>query len=187
MRYDPEDDVQEFAALAQDHEPREGEKVDRTSLAQVSRWEGWVNMLKPDCGQEVAGTARVGLLILMDPDELQGTVLEHADRLRVDRQVKEKMVTLLDARGQLKDPNAMDIGFSDEEDWTWETELGDSDVGAVGRSDHCNRCGGMEHIANECPTPKGKVKGKEVRSFYAKETKGYEKGKGKSAGGNGHD
>ena len=42
------------------------------------------------------------------------------------------MVMLLDARGQLKDPNAMDIGYSGEEDWTWETELGDFDVGAVG-------------------------------------------------------
>ena len=30
---------------------------------------------------------------------------------------------VLDARGQLKDPNAMDIGYSGEEDWTWETEL----------------------------------------------------------------
>ena len=58
--------------------------------AQVNRWEGWVNMLKRDCGQEVAETARVGLLILMAPDELQGIVLEHADRLREYRQIKEK-------------------------------------------------------------------------------------------------
>ena len=123
----------------------------------------------------------------MVSDELQGTVLEHADRLREYRQIKEKMAMLFDARGQLKDPNAMDIGYSGEEDWTLETELGDFDVGAVGRSDHCYHCGGMEHIANECPTPKGKVKGKEDRSFYAKGTKGHEKGKGKSAGGKGHD
>ena len=32
------------------------------------------------------------------------------------------MVMLLDARGQLKDPNAMDIGYVGEEDWTWETD-----------------------------------------------------------------
>ena len=120
-------------------------KKSQDFLAQVNRWERWVNKLK---------RARVGLLILMAPDELQGIVLEHADRLREYRQIKEKMVMLLDARGQLKDPNAMDIGYSGEEDWTWETELGDFDVGAVGRSDHCYRCGGMGHIANECPTPK---------------------------------
>ena len=76
---------------------------------------------------------------------------------------------------------------SGEEDWIWETELGDFDVGAVGRSDHCYRCCGMGHIANECPTPKGKEKGKEDGSFYAKGTKGHEKGKGKNAGGKGHD
>ena len=133
-------------------------KKSQDFLAQVNRWEGWVNMLKRDYGQEVAETARVGLLILMAPDELQGTVLEHADRLREYRQVKEKMVMLLDARGKLKDPNAMDIGYAGEEDWTWETEPCDFDVGAVGRSDHCYRCGGTGHIAVECPTPKGKGK-----------------------------
>ena len=144
-------------------------------------------MLKRDYGQEMAETAKAGLLFLMAPDELQGTVLEHADRPREYRQIKEKMVMLLDARGQLKDPNAMDIGYSGEEDRTWETELGDFDAGAVGRSDHCYRCGGMGRIANECPTPKGKGKGKVDRNFYAKGTKGHEKGKGKSAGGKGHD
>ena len=103
-------------------------KKSQDFLAQVNRWEVWVNMLKRDYGQEVAETARVGLLILIAPDELQGTVLEHADRLREYRQINEKMVMLVDARGQLKDPNAMDIGYSGEEDWTWETELGDFDV-----------------------------------------------------------
>ena len=98
-------------------------KKSQDFLAQVNRWEGLVNTLKRDYGQEVAETARVGLLILMAPDELQGTVLEHADRLREYRQVKEKMVMLLDARVQLKDPNATDIGYAGEEDWTWETAL----------------------------------------------------------------
>ena len=45
---------------------------------------------------------------MMAPDELQGTILEHADRLQNYVQVKEKMVMLLDARCRLHDPNAMD-------------------------------------------------------------------------------
>ena len=97
------------------------------------------------------------------------------------------MVMLLDARGQLKDPNAMDIGYAGEEDWTWETEPCDFEVGVIGRSDNCYRCGGMGHIAAECPNPKGKGKGKEDRTFSAKGIKGQEKGKGKAAGGKGHD
>ena len=61
----------------------------------------WLEIMKPakvkksqdflaQVGQEVVETARVGLLILMAPDELQGTILEHADRLREYRQVREK-------------------------------------------------------------------------------------------------
>ena len=68
---------------------------------------------------------------------------------------------LLDARGQLKDPNAMEFGYAGEVDWTWETELCHFEVGVIGRSDHCYRWGGMGHITVECPTPKGKGKGKE--------------------------
>ena len=185
-RYDPKTTLRNLQLWLKIMNPGKVKKS-QDFLAQVNRWEFWVNMLKRDYGQEVTETARVGLLILMAPDELQGTVLEHADRLREYRQIKEKMVMLLDASGQLKDPNAMDIGYSGEEDWTWETELGGFDMGAVGRSDHCYRCDGMGHIANECPTPKGKGKGKEDRSFYAKGMKGHEKGKGKSAGGKGHD
>ena len=97
-------------------------KKSQELLAQVNRWEGWVNMPKRDCGQEVPETAMVGLLILMASDELQGTVLEHADRLREYRQVKEKVVIVLDVPGQLKDPNAIDIGYVGEEDWTGETD-----------------------------------------------------------------
>ena len=85
---------------------------------------------------------------------------------------------LLDARGQLKDPIAMGIGCAGEEDWTWEAEPCDFEVGVIGWSDHCYRCGGMGHIAAECPTPKGKGKGKEERTFSAKGLKEQEKRKG---------
>ena len=128
--------------------------------------------------------AKIGILISMAPDELQDTILQHADRLKEYKLVKEKMVGLLDARARLKDPNAMDIGYAGEDDWGWDdTESSDFDVAAVGKGDHCYRCGGMGHIANECPTPKGKGKGKEDKVFNAKGIKG----KGKGANGKGLD
>ena len=82
------------------------------------------------------------------------------------QEVKDKMVGLLDARARLKDPNAIDIGFAGEDDWWWDDEeSSDVDVAAIGKGDHCFRCGEVGHIANECPTPKGKGKGKEVKGF----------------------
>ena len=184
-RYDPKTTLRNLQLWLEIMNPGKAKKVEGFPCSGQTLG-GCVKTLKRDYGQEVAETARVGLLILMAPDELQGTVREHADRLREYRRVEEKKAMLLDARGQMKDPKAMDIGYSGE-DWTWETELGDFDVGDVERSDHCGRCGGMAHIASECPTPIGNGKGKKDRGFSAKGMKGHENGKGERAGGKGHD
>ena len=172
-RYDPKRTLQLWLNIM-----NQG-KVEKSQdfFAQVNRWEEWVNIMKRDNGQEVPETARVGLLILMAPDELQGTVLEHTDRFREYRHVKEKMVMLLDARGQLKDPDAMDIGSSGEEDWTWETGVTTA-TAVVGWG------------TSEASARLRKGRGKEQRTeacFYAKGMKGHEKGKGKSSGGKSHD
>ena len=132
-------------------------------FVQVNRWESWVNTLKRDYQQDVAEKARVGLLIMMAPDELPGTFFEHADRLQNCAQVKEKKVMMLDARCRLHDPNAMDVGYAGEDSHCWlESGMENQDTGAVGRGDHCCRCGGLGHIANDCSTPKGKGKTKGV-------------------------
>ena len=76
----------------------------------------------------------------------------------------------------------MDIGFAGEDDWWWDdAESSDVDVAAIGKGDHCYRCGGVGHIANECPTPKGTGKGKEDKGFNSEGSKG----KGKSSSGKG--
>ena len=70
----------------------------------------------------------------------------------------------------------MDIGFAGEDDWWWDdAESSDVDVAPIGKGDHCCRCGGVGHIANECPTPKGKGKGNEDKGFNSKISKGKEK------------
>ena len=63
-------------------------KMKQTSefLDQVKCWE--------TAGSMSRRRARVGQLIMMAPDELQNTVLEHADRLQNYAQVKENMVML---------------------------------------------------------------------------------------------
>ena len=54
--------------------------VKKTQYVLVQGWESWVRTLKRDHTQDVADTARVGLLIMMAPDELQGTIFDHAGR-----------------------------------------------------------------------------------------------------------
>ena len=108
---------------------------------------------------------RIGILISMAPDDLQDTILQHSDRLKEDKLVKDKMVGLLDARARLKDPNASDV-----------------DVAAIGKGRPLllMRWSGP-HSQRSGPTPKGKGKGKEDNGFNSKGSKG----KGKSYSGKG--
>ena len=153
----------------------------------VSKWEGWLNKLERDYKEKASDMAKIGILISMAPDDLQDTILQHADRLKEYKLVKYKMAVLLDARARLKHPNAVDIGFAGEDDWWWDdAESSDVGVAAVGKGDHCYRCGGVGHIANECPTPKGKGKGDKWFNSKGSKVKGksysgkvFEKGKGK--------
>ena len=72
-RYDPKTTLRNLQLWLKIMNPGQV-KRSQDFLTQVNKWEGWVNTLMRDYKQEVAETARVGLLILMAPDELQGTV-----------------------------------------------------------------------------------------------------------------
>ena len=55
----------------------------------VNRWEGWINTFERDYREKVSDMAKVGILISMVPDEPQDKILQHADRLKEYKLVRE--------------------------------------------------------------------------------------------------
>ena len=156
---------------------------------QINKWEGLLNILERDYREQISDMTKIGLLIHMMPDDLQDTILQHADHLQGYKAVKEKAVGLVDARQRLRDPNAMDIGYAGYpaygncnhyDDYGEDEEQRYEEVGAVGEDRQCYRCGGYGHLAAECGTPKGNGKGKGGKG--GKGAKGGFKGKGKHKG-----
>ena len=153
--------------------------------AKINKWEGYVNALQRDYKETVSDMMKIGILIHMMPEDLQDHVLQHADRLREYKLVKEKVVNLTDARMRLKDPNAMDVGYAGKDDQEYQSESYDDnqEVGTVGFDTQCYRCGGYGHRSDQCATPKGVGKGKGGKSSQkGSSTKGASKGGGKGKG-----
>jgi hypothetical protein len=106
------DDLNE--GVAADDESHAAPKIGKNQDVQgmINRWEGYIHTLKRDFKEDVSDMMKIGILIHMMPDQLQDTILQAADRKAEYKHIKEKVVTLVDARARLRDPNAMDIGFT---------------------------------------------------------------------------
>ena len=151
-------------------------------LTKINKWENWVNQLQRDYGEAVSDRMKIGILIHMFPPDLQDLILQHADRLKEYRLVKEKAVGLIDARSRLRDPHAMDVDQLWKAD-EWEDGHEEYEIAQMARDMRCFRCGGYGHRANDCGTPKGKGKGKDGKGQKGKGKGPGEGEKGKGKGG----
>lgn len=147
--------------------------------AAIARWEAKPVALERDYQEKVSERMRIGILISMVPDDLQEMLLQQEEHFTEYRVAREKVMTLVDTRMMLKDPNAMDAYITDEGGWNVYDENSGHEVyfsmDAVGKGTaQCYRCIGFRHMAAQCATPKGMGKGGGKDSW-----KGGAKSKGK--------
>ena len=48
----------------------------------VNKWEGWVRVLERDYKENITDMVKIGILTDMMPDELQDSILQHADEIK---------------------------------------------------------------------------------------------------------
>ena len=165
--------------------PKIGKQQDVHGM--VNKWEGLVHVLERDYKENISDMMKIGILIHMMPEELQDSILQHADKIKEYKLVKEKAVNLVDARARLRDPDAMDVGYYGHYEEECDNDDPEEEVGAVTEDMRCYRCQGYGHRASDCATPaKGKGKNKGFKGDgKGKGLHGDHKGKGKGSKGDG--
>ena len=128
------------------------------------------------------------------PSSVQTRVMEHLDRLKTYKEVRDKVVSLChnadDADiGNVDDANDPSPdsweGWWQDENFGWrEPEVQPADDPDIqGLADmRCHVCGGMGHMARNCPTPNPKGGGKGVKAGPGKGMKAGPKGGPKGLG-----
>ena len=112
---------------------------------QVNKWESLINILERDYEEKVSDMMKVGLLIDMMPDDLQDTILQHADGLLGEgRQSRGREGPA--ARSKCHGCRVLRIS----------QEADETEVGAFMEDIKCFRCGGFGHRA-VCDTAEREV------------------------------
>ena len=123
--------------------PKIGKQQDVHGM--VNKWEGLVHVLERDYKENISDMMKIGILIHMMPEELQDSILQHTDKIKEYKLVKEKAVNLVDARATLRDPDAMDVGYYGHYEEECDNDDPEEEVGAVTEDMRCYKCQG-------CPT-----------------------------------
>jgi len=156
--------------------------------SQLDRWESKVLALERDFKERMSSKMKSAILISMLPSDLQNALIQQAEKYEEYVPTKEKILSIVEAKIAMKNPDDMDTSGVDQSSWTtqqwldWDAGGDDEEaVDMVGKGGvQCYRCGGQGHMSKNCATPepaKGKSKGN------AKGAKGSSKGK--AAGGKG--
>ena len=151
----------------------------------IDRWEIKVLALERDFKESLSPRMKAAILISMLPADLQDSLVQNAEKYHEYPSAKEKVLSIVEAKMSMRDPDAMDVDNLSAEATHGSYE--EEDIQALGKGAmHCYRCGGLGHIAAHCATPeptKGGGKGSKGAGKGKSKGKGFgNKGKGKGTG-----
>ena len=172
-----------------------GHKIKGKDVAAgIVLWEAQLLQLERDHQERFSEKIRRAFLMNVLPSTLQGKIMEHLDRLKTYKEVRDKVTSLcgaaddadignLDAQVPESPPDNWDGWWQDDVTFGWhEPEPAEEQVDVQALADmRCHVCGGMGHLARHCASPNPKGGGKGGKSG-GKGSKGKGGGKGGKGG-----
>ena len=164
-------------------------------------WEAELLALERDHQEVLSPKIKRAFLMNVLPASIQPRIIEHLDRLKTYKEVREKVVSLCHniddtdrgdiddlhhpPTGSLSAPGEWDGWWQDDNSGWHEPEPAEElpqDIQGLADM-KCHVCGGMGHLARNCPTPNPKGGGKGGKAGGGKGGKGGPKGGGKGGKG----
>ena len=86
----------------------------------VVKWETSLFTFERDSGEKLSDKLKTAMLLIMMPQDLQDTLVQHTDKFDNDRVARDIVITVAESKTLLKDPDAMDIGPAECEWRGWQ-------------------------------------------------------------------